>query len=64
MMLQEEIAEIEALIKAGFVTKRKHPVMELYILNYTHRAQYANTWTPTLLKCRGLIIDNEYNVVK
>ena len=59
-----EIAEIENLVARGFVTKRKHPDMDIYILNYTPRAQFENNWTPTLMKCRGLIVDSKYNIIK
>lgn len=58
-----EITEIESLIDKGFVTRRKHRDMDIYILNYTPSGTRENNWTPMMRKCRGLIVDAKYNVL-
>lgn len=60
----EEIAEIESLIANNLVTQRKHPELDLYLLNYTSKMQYTNAWTDIGEQCRGLIVDRDYNVIK
>jgi len=60
----EEITEIKSLIANNMVTMRKHPHMDLWILNYTPRMQFESAWTPVAEQCRGLIIDADYNVVE
>ena len=48
----------------GMVSQQKHPTLPLYILNYTHKAQYEPAWGDgTIDYCRGLIIDEDYNIV-
>lgn len=59
-----EIAEIESLVAQGLVTTRKHPGLDLWILNYTPRMQYESAWTPVAEQCRGLIVDSDYNVIE
>lgn len=58
-----EIAEIESLATSGLVTYSKHPDLDMFIINYTPRAQYTDAWTPMLMRCRGLIVDGDYSVV-
>lgn len=44
-------------MEEGYVSRRKHPTEELYILNYTPKTQYEGMWNETTLSCRGLIVD-------
>lgn len=58
--------DIEALVEAvkqGYVRVGKHPKLPLKIYNYTVKAQSEGLWTPITRKCRGLILDNKYNIV-
>lgn len=58
------IEKIEKAIEDGWVTKRKHPDADLYILNYSPATQIEFHWDKdTTMICRGLIVDNEWNVV-
>jgi RNA ligase len=58
------IEKIEQAIEDGWVTKRKHPEADLYILNYSPAAQIEFHWDKdTTMICRGLIVDDEWNVV-
>ena len=45
------------MIENGYITRRKHPDLPLYIYNYTAKAQYENVWNESTLTCRGLICD-------
>jgi T4 RnlA family RNA ligase len=54
---------LNTMMEQGYVMKNKHPNSELYIYNYTQMAQYESIWNETTIQCRGLILDNEYNIV-
>lgn len=47
----------------GRVTRRKHPTLPLYIYNYSAEVQFLNHWDDITLNCRGLILDEDFNVV-
>jgi RNA ligase len=62
----KDVFSIEALdeqIERGFVSKRKHPDLPLYIYNYTQEATFANEWNEVTMTCRGLILDGDYNII-
>lgn len=54
---------IREQVEQGFISWQKHPSADLYILNYTQRAQYDWHWTPETMACRGLIVDGQNNIV-
>ena len=62
-MNNEEIDRIKTLINDGYITRRKHPELGLYMLNYTNKCQFDNAWEPMTEMCRGLIVDKDWNVV-
>jgi len=47
----------------GLITIRKHPFLDLEILNYTAKTQYKRSWDDYTLVCRGLILDSEHNII-
>lgn len=53
------LPELNRLVEQGYISKRKHPVEDLYILNYTPKTQYEGLWNETTLSCRGLIVDGD-----
>lgn len=55
--------KVDAQIAEKFITCRKHPAADLWIYNYTQRAQWDNHWTPETRACRGLIADANRNIV-
>lgn len=57
------ITDFEAHITNGNISKRKHPKHDLYVLNYTNKVQYEQIWDNITLKCRGLIINDKYEIV-
>lgn len=56
-------SRLQQLIADGYISKRKHPTEDLWILNYTARTQYAKVWTPETIMCRGLVVDERWNVI-
>lgn len=54
--------DLESLVEAGYVTRRKHPSQDLYILNYTPKTQYEGLWNETTLSCRGLVVDGRNRI--
>ena len=55
--------EHEVMEELGRVKTNKHPDFDLYIANYTNKAQFENEWTNTERVCRGLIYDLQGNVI-
>ncbi len=56
-------SKIEQYISEGYISAKKHPHAELYIYNYTAQAHYEGIWTEETMMCRGLIMDNEQNII-
>lgn len=51
------LEDLDELVELGYITKRRHPEENLYILNYTPKTQYEGAWGETTSLCRGLIVD-------
>ena len=58
-----DIALLKQMMNDGFVHAQKHPTRDLFIYNYTPKAQYERVWNDVTLMCRGLILDAQYNIV-
>jgi RNA ligase len=54
---------LRQMIDERYVSIQKHPHADLFIYNYTAKAQYSNTWNEVTLQCRGLILDAGLNIV-
>ena len=50
-------------IERGLVIKQVHPTLPLSIYNYSRTCQYDKLWDEITLNCRGLVLDNEGNVI-
>ena len=50
-------------IERGLVIKQVHPTLPLSIYNYSRSCQYGQVWDDITLACRGLVLDNEGNVI-
>lgn len=57
------LADLEAEIASGHVTRKRHPELPLDIHTYTPRCQYEHHWTPVTIACRGLITDDTGSIV-
>lgn len=54
---------LNEMIDNGFISVQKHPTEDLYIYNYTAKAQFEYLWNEITLACRGLILDSELNII-
>lgn len=54
---------LQKYIDEKYISVQKHPTEDLYIYNYTQRAQFDRVWTEETMMCRGLILDGSDNVV-
>ena len=50
-------------IAKGLIIKQVHPTLPLSIYNYSRTCQYGASWDEITLACRGLVLDNEGNVI-
>jgi len=57
MMLLEEYYE------QGWLIKQTHPTLPLTIWNYSQATQFEKKWDSITLQCRGLVTDDEGNIV-
>ena len=47
----------------GWLIKQTHPTLPLTIWNYSQTTQYEGKWDVVATMCRGLVTDNEGNIV-
>ena len=62
-MKPECVQLIQEMIKQKYISVHKHPEYELYIYNYTKQASAEHIWNEATEMCRGLILDNDMNIV-
>ncbi len=60
-MINKEL--LRQMLDERFVMVQKHPDAELFIYNYTNKAQYDRVWNEITLQCRGLILDAGLHIV-
>lgn len=56
-------AAVEREVAEGWVRSQRHPTLPLTIYNYTKNTQFEWRWNNVTLACRGLIVDDDNNVV-
>ena len=54
---------LQKMLEERFVSVQKHPTADLFIYNYTQRAQFGKEWNEVTRMCRGLILDGVGNIV-
>lgn len=48
---------LKTMIDQGYISVQNHPIhKELFLLNYTAKAQYERIWNKETLSCRGLVL--------
>ena len=57
------IQDLKQLIADDYINVQKHPIADLYIYNYSPKAQYDRLWNEWTLACRGLIMNGLNEVV-
>lgn len=50
-------------VAEGYINMQSHPESDLRILNYSPKAAFDNRWNTATMRCRGLIVDKEWNIV-
>jgi RNA ligase len=58
-----DLKEFERMLEERYVKVTQHPELALRIYNYTPHAQYDRVWNDVTRQCRGLITDNDGNIV-
>jgi T4 RnlA family RNA ligase len=54
---------LQEMIDANYINKLKHKDTDLYLYNYNASAQYEKVWNEVTLNCRGLILDENFNII-
>jgi hypothetical protein len=54
---------LQQMLDERLVIVQKHPAADLFIYNYTNKAQYDRIWNEITLQSRGLILDANLNIV-
>ncbi|UUG69452.1 RNA ligase [Streptomyces phage Sham] len=57
------VEDLQKALDDGWVRVQTNEDNTLSIYNYTEAAQYRRYWTDVTLNCRGLILDNDMNIV-
>lgn len=57
------VEAIQTEIDDGYINRQAHPVAPLSILNYSAKTQYEWRWNDETKACRGLIVDEDWNVI-
>lgn len=63
---ENQLKELNELKDCGLIRISNHPVLPLRILKYSYTVQYKfepADWSPLLKMCRGLILDDENNII-
>jgi hypothetical protein len=55
--------EIRRRVDAGYVSEVRHPTLPLTLYNYTPRCQFDRAWDAVTKQCRGIVFDDQWNVV-
>jgi len=55
--------KLEQYSRTGHLFTQKHPTLPLSIWNYSPEVQYRQLWDDITLQCRGIVTDDEGNVV-
>lgn len=62
-MIKIKLEQLTEMIEKKYISVKKHPNHNLWIYNYTNAAQYEKIWNETTMTCRGLILDENGDVV-
>jgi RNA ligase len=55
--------EFQKALDDKHVSCRKHPELDLWILNYTPEVQFGKLWNDVTKQCRGLVVDESGKVI-
>lgn len=63
MSLPFSVEELQKAVEIGDVTARPHESLPYVIYNYSPETQFSKKWNRVTRACRGLILDNDYNII-
>ncbi len=58
-----DLTKLQEMVDAGMVRGQRHETLPLTIYKYTQQAVYSGTWNEITLRCRGVVLDDEGNIV-
>lgn len=58
-----DMQRVRAQIEQGYIRVDHHPGDDLHLYSYTAKAQYDWHWTAETMKCRGLVLDGQDQIV-
>lgn len=58
-----DLNKLNKYVEEGWVDTNRHYTLPLTIYNYSRKAQFEKKWDEITLNCRGLIIDDNENIV-
>ena len=58
-----DINNLQKMIEGKYISVQKHPEADLWIYNYTEKAQYDRVWNNETLSCRGLIMNTKHEII-
>jgi len=58
-----DIEIIDKYVSEGLIEKNSHPTLPIAIYNYSRQTQFEGKWDEITKICRGLVLDNDGNVV-
>ena len=54
---------LQKYVYDGYISKRKHPRLDLYIYNYTVKTTIENEWNEITTMARGLILNSAGDII-
>lgn len=61
--MKVDLTILNSYVLNGLVEKNSHPSLPISIYNYSRTCQYERKWDDVTLMCRGLILDDEGNLI-
>jgi len=58
-----DLIKLNEEIALGNVNKQVHPSLPIFIYKYSQQCVFSRTWNETTLLCRGLVLDEQGNIV-
>ena len=63
MLKKVEWSVLNTYIEQSLIVANKHPEYDLWILNYSPKAQSKKFWDEYTMSCRGMVIDADGNIL-
>ncbi len=57
------LAALKTMLEAGMIRGQRHETLPLTIYKYSQQCVYTRTWNEITLRCRGVVLDDDGDVV-